>query len=163
MKAPMQTSHEQWMREALAEAIEAGIVGEVPIGAVAVMNGHVIARAHNLREATHNPLGHAELLLLQKTASELGSWRLNDVTIYVTVEPCLMCAGAMLQARVPRVVYGCKEPKFGACGSLYDVANDCRLNHQMEVIGGVLEEDCAAQLTGFFRQIREIQTGERCV
>lgn len=153
----MRANHEHWMQEALLEAMESGMVGEVPIGAVAVVEDHVIARGHNLREATNNPLGHAELLLLQEIARDLGSWRLNEVTIYVTAEPCLMCAGAMLQARIPRVVYGCKEPKFGACGSLYDVANDPRMNHRIEVIGGILETECAAQLQGFFRRIRETQ------
>lgn len=151
----MQIGHEHWMQEALIEAMEAASFGEVPIGAVAVVENQIVARAHNLREATHNPLGHAELLLLQKIARELGSWRLNEIAIYVTAEPCLMCAGAMLQARIPRVIYGCKEPKFGACGSLYNVANDPRLNHQIEVIGGVMEVECAAQLQGFFRKIRK--------
>lgn len=150
----MQTNHEHWMQEALIEAMEGAAHGEVPVGAVAVVENQVIARAHNLREATNNPLGHAELLLLQRISSELGSWRLNEVAIYVTAEPCLMCAGAMLQARIPRVVYGCKEPKFGACGSLYDVANDPRMNHRIEVIGGILETECAAQLKGFFLRIR---------
>ena len=145
---------EQWMREAIAEAQLAAAEDEVPIGAVAVVAGAVVGRAHNVRERTHNPLGHAELLLIERLAKERRSWRLDEATVYVTCEPCLMCAGAMLQARIPRVVFGCRDPKAGAMGSLYDVASDPRLNHRIEVAGGVLGEECGALLTAFFRRLR---------
>lgn len=145
---------EQWMREAIAEAQLAAAAEEVPIGAVAVVAGAVAGRAHNARERTHNPLGHAELLLIEQLAKERKSWRLEEATVYVTCEPCLMCAGAMLQARIPRVVFGCADPKAGAMGSLYDVAHDSRLNHRIEVSPGVLAEECGALLTAFFRRLR---------
>jgi tRNA(adenine34) deaminase len=166
----------EWLQAAISEALKAADVGEVPIGAVAVVDDRMVARAHNVRESTGNPLGHAEVLLIQQmilhvtpgltrgpalldAGSEAGmtkvNWRLTDVTIYVTCEPCLMCMGAMLQARIPRVVYGCKDPKAGACGSLYDVSNDARLNHRMEVTTGVLGEECGKLLSDFFRAIRK--------
>ena len=109
-------NHIKWMGEAVKEAQKAAKKDEVPIGAVAVAGDKVVMRSHNIRERTHNPLGHAELLLLEKLSKKQRSWRLTDVTIYVTCEPCLMCAGALLQARVRRVVYGCADPKAGACG-----------------------------------------------
>jgi tRNA(adenine34) deaminase len=144
-----------FMTEALIEARRAFAENEVPIGAVAVFDKKVIARAHNVRERTSNPLGHAEILLLEKLAKEQKSWRLEDVTIYVTCEPCLMCAGALIQARIPRVVYGCRDPKAGACDSLYEVTRDERLNHRIETIGGVMEEECAGILSEFFRMKRK--------
>ena len=146
--------HEKWMREAIAEARLAAKEGEVPVGAVAVVDGQVIGRAHNVRERTHDPLGHAELLLLQSLARETKSWRLEDVVVYVTCEPCLMCAGAMLQARIPKVIYGCRDPKAGAMGSLYDVSDDSRLNHCIEVVWGILADECADLLSDFFRGLR---------
>jgi tRNA(adenine34) deaminase len=144
-----------FMQLALQEARLAAEAGEVPIGAVAVVEGQVVARAFNMREATHNPLGPAEILLRQHVSEAQGRWRLSDVTIYVTCEPCLMCMGAMLQARIPRVVYGCKDPKAGACGSLYDVSNDPRLNHAIQVTAGVLEGECGKLLSDFFRAKRK--------
>lgn len=144
----------EWVRAAISEAQKAADIGEVPIGAVAVVEGQIVARAHNIRETTGNPLGHAEVLLIQDLSRHLNKWRLSEVTIYVTCEPCLMCMGAMLQARIPRVVYGCKDPKAGACGSLYDVSNDPRLNHRMAVTAGVLGEECGRLLTDFFRARR---------
>lgn len=146
---------EKWMREAILEAQEGARQGEVPIGAVAVAGEKIVGRAHNVRERTHNPLGHAELLLLERLAREKESWRLEDVTIYVTCEPCLMCAGAMLQARIPRVVYGCPDPKAGAMGSLYDVTSDPRLNHRIEVVSGVLADECSSLLSRFFKELRD--------
>jgi len=143
-----------WMREAIAEAKRAAAEGEVPVGAVAVVGGEIVARARNMREKTHNPLGHAELLLVEELARRQESWRLNEVAVCVTCEPCLMCAGALLQARVPLVVYGCRDPKAGAMGSLYDVSNDPRLNHRIEVVPGVLEAECARLLSEFFRELR---------
>lgn len=146
---------EHWMREALREAGKAALKDEVPIGAIAVREGKIVGRAHNVREETKNPLGHAELLLMGKLSRKFKGWRLDDLTIYVTCEPCLMCAGAMLQARIPRVVYGCADPKAGAMGTLYDVSNDPRLNHSIEVTSGVLDEECAAALSVFFKGLRK--------
>ena len=152
----MNTSpHEQFMREALAEARLASAEDEVPVGAVAVVNDKIVGGAHNVREKTANPLGHAEILLLKKLARTSHDWRFEEVTIYVTCEPCIMCAGALLQARVQRIVYGCRDPKAGACDSLYELTRDKRLNHQIETIGGVLGEECGALLTEFFRNKRK--------
>ncbi len=144
------------MFEAIEEAKLAANIDEVPIGAVAVMDEKVIGRAHNVRETTKNPLGHAELLLLEKIVKEglLPSWRFDEVTVYVTCEPCIMCMGAMLQARVKRIVYGCRDPKAGACGSLYDLSSDKRLNHQIEVTSGILADECARLLSDFFKRLR---------
>ncbi len=145
------------MREAIVEANNAAAMEEVPIGAVAVVDGSIVARAHNLREATGNALGHAELLLLLQLtthASRSANWRLTEVTMYVTCEPCLMCAGALLQARVQRVVYGCADPKAGACASLYTVLSDARLNHRIPCVGGVLAKECGQLLSDFFRRLR---------
>ena len=154
-------THEQWMREALSEARKAASLGEVPIGAVAVVEGEAVARAHNLREATQDPLGHAELLLLKQLSGDQKSWRLTETTLYVTCEPCLMCMGALIQSRVPRLVFGCHEPKTGACGSLYDVSSDARLNHQIEVVTGVLEKECAASMQEFFKGVRAAHSEKR--
>lgn len=148
---------EFFINEALKEAKIAEKNDEVPIGAVAVIGENIISRAHNERESTKNPLSHAELLLLQKIVEEklLPSWRFDEVTIYVTCEPCIMCMGAMLQARVKKIVYGCKDPKAGACGSLFDLSCDKRLNHRIEVVSGVLEDDCAKILSYFFKKLRK--------
>lgn len=151
----LQALDEQYMREALHEADLAGAKGEVPIGAVAVRDGVIIARAHNVREETHNPLGHAEILLIEELAKKDQSWRLDNITLYVTCEPCLMCSGAMLQARIARVVYGCKDPKAGACGSLYNVVQDARLNHRIEITEGVLAKECGEKLSEFFKSLRK--------
>jgi len=147
---------ETFMKEALIEARKAAKEDEVPIGAVAVLNSSVIGRAHNVRESGNNPLGHAELLLLKKIVKEkrLPSWRFENVTIYVTCEPCVMCIGAMLQARVGRMVFGCRDAKAGACGSLYNLHNDKRLNHRIEVTEGILAKECATELSTFFKKLR---------
>jgi tRNA(adenine34) deaminase len=142
------------MREALAEADKARARGEVPVGAVAVHAGRIIGRGHNLRETARDPSAHAELSAMRAAAAYLGSWRLVDVSIYVTLEPCPMCAGALVNARVPRLVYGADDPKAGAIRTLYQLASDERLNHRVEVISGVLADDCAASLRDFFAQIR---------
>jgi len=144
-----------WMRKALAQATQASLKQEVPIGAIAVQNGKIIARAHNLRESKQDPLGHAEIYLISKISKKIKSWRLNNVTVYVTLEPCLMCMGALLQARVGRLVYGCKDPKAGACGSLYDFSQDMRLNHRIEVLSGVLEKESSQILSEFFQTLRK--------
>ncbi|MBT3182068.1 MAG: nucleoside deaminase [Deltaproteobacteria bacterium] len=151
---------EKFMHLAIEEAKLAADENEVPIGAVAVIDDVVVGRSHNVRERTNNPLGHAELLLIESLAKDVKSWRLEDVTIYVTCEPCIMCTGSMLQARVKRVVYGCKDPKAGAMGSLYDLAGDDRLNHKIEVTSGVLGDECAKLLIDFFRRLRGEKQGE---
>jgi tRNA(adenine34) deaminase len=145
---------DSFMRETLREAAKAAKKGEAPIGAVAVKDGKILARAHNLRESKNDPLGHAELYLLSKLSRKLKSWRMIGVTVYVTLEPCLMCMGALLQARVPRLVFGAMDPKAGACGSLYDLSKDMRLNHRIEVVSGVLARECGGVLTEFFKNLR---------
>jgi tRNA(adenine34) deaminase len=142
------------MREALAEADKARARGEVPVGAVAVLAGKIIGRGHNLRETARDPSAHAELSAMRAAAAYLGSWRLVGVDIYVTLEPCPMCAGALVNARVSRLLYGADDPKAGAIRTLYQLASDVRLNHRVEVISGILAEDCAASLRDFFAQIR---------
>ena len=146
---------EQYMQLALEQAALAQEAGEVPVGAVVVHNGSVIAAAHNTRESTQDPTGHAELIAVRKAAEHLGSWRLIDTTVYVTLEPCPMCAGAMVNARVSRVVFGAKDPKAGAVCSLFSLLGDTRLNHRADVTVGILEEECSSMLTSFFRAIRE--------
>lgn len=146
------------MRAAIEEAKVAVAIGEVPIGAVAVENGELVCASHNMRECEQDPLGHAELLLLRNLSRAKKSWRLNDVEIYVTCEPCIMCAGAILQSRIPRLVYGCKDPKAGAVESLYSVLTDKRLNHRVEVVSGVLAEECSNLLKDFFKGRRELRT-----
>nr|WP_237498738.1 MULTISPECIES: tRNA adenosine(34) deaminase TadA [unclassified Streptomyces] len=140
------------MRRALAEADRAAATGDVPVGAVVLgPDGALLATGHNEREATGDPTAHAEVLALRRAAAALGEWRLSGCTLVVTLEPCTMCAGALVQARVDRVVYGARDEKAGAAGSLWDVVRDRRLNHRPEVVAGVLEADCAAPLTAFFR------------
>lgn len=144
-----------YMRLAIAEAKKAEAAGEVPIGAIIVLQDEVIAAAHNLRETTQNAVTHAELMAIQEACSKVGSWRLEDMTLYVTLEPCPMCAGGILQSRIPRVVYGARDPKAGAVDSLYRLLNDSRLNHECQVTEGVLADECGMLLTDFFRQLRE--------
>ncbi|HEX5035957.1 MAG TPA: tRNA adenosine(34) deaminase TadA [bacterium] len=148
-------SDERFMEAALREAEKAAAKKEAPIGAVAVRNGKVLARAHNLRESKNDPLGHAEIYLISKLARKLKRWRLNDVAVYVTLEPCLMCMGALIQARVGRLVFGAMDPKAGACGSLYDLSGDRRLNHRIEVARGVRKTECGDILSRFFRNLRQ--------
>src|SRR5512133_2830357 len=126
-------THEYWMNRAIAEARKAEVKDEVPIGCVIVRDGRIIARGHNLRETAQDPAAHAELIAIRKAARKLGSWRLLDTTLYVTLEPCPMCMGAIILARIPRVVFGCYAPKGGAAGSLYDLSCDSRLNHRVEL------------------------------
>jgi tRNA(adenine34) deaminase len=144
-----------YMLEALVEAEKAAILGEVPIGAVIVYQNEIIARAHNLRETTQNATTHAELLAIQQACAKIGSWRLEDMTLYVTLEPCPMCAGAILQSRIPRVVYGARDVKAGCVDSLYRLLNDPRFNHECEVTEGILADECGGILTRFFRNLRE--------
>lgn len=143
-----------FMRLALAEARRAADEGEVPVGAVIVCRGEVVAAAHNQREALRDPTAHAEMVAITQAAESLGAWRLEGCTLYVTLEPCPMCAGAIVQARVPRVVYGAADPKAGAVESLYHLLEDERLNHRCEIERGVLAEECGAVLREFFRKRR---------
>ena len=145
---------EAYMREALVLAAEAEAAGEVPIGAVAVKDGVVVGRGRNRREADAQPFAHAELLAMQAAAATLGAWRLTGVTVFVTLEPCTMCAGALVLARVDRVVFGAADAKAGAVGSLYNLVQEPRLNHRVEVTGGVLESECSERLSTFFKSLR---------
>lgn len=150
----MNTADETYMDLALEEARAAATEGEVPIGAVVVCDGVVVGRAHNRRESDADPSAHAEFAAMLQAARVLGRWRLTGCTVYVTLEPCLMCAGLMVNARVDRCVFGASDPKGGALGTLYDVSHDPRLNHEFEVEAGVREQECADVLRAFFRQRR---------
>ncbi len=145
---------ETYMAMALDEARLAAQIGEVPIGAVVVCEGAVVARGHNRREIDHDPAGHAELIAIRQAASKLERWRLSDCTVYVTLEPCPMCAGLMHQARIARCVYATADPKAGALGTLYDLSDDERLNHRFEVSKGIHAEESSALLKEFFGQLR---------
>lgn len=150
---------ERFMREALKEARRAADKGEVPVGAVIVRDGQIIGRGHNLRERLGDPTAHAEMLAIREAALVQGGWRLNDCTLYVTMEPCPMCAGAAILARLQRLVYGAPDPKAGAAGSCLDLLALACFNHQVAVVGGVCAESCAGIVQGFFRRLRG--TGER--
>lgn len=142
------------MRQALVEARAAAVRGEVPVGAVVVREGTIVGRGHNLRESTDDPLAHAELMAIAEAARATGHWRLIGCTLYVTLEPCAMCAGALVNSRVERLVYGARDPKAGFVGSLGDLVRDPRLNHRLEVSEGVLAEECGKLLAGFFAGLR---------
>ena len=150
-----------WMDKALAQAARAEARREVPIGAILVKDGIVIARGFNQREGKHDPCAHAELLAIRQAARRLKSWRLTGMTLYVTLEPCPMCMGAILLARIDRLVFGCFDPKAGAAGSLYDLTNDRRFNHTVVVTPGVREEECSGILSSFFRELRQQKKAER--
>ena len=155
---PTQLSDNDAMEVALAEARIAANAGEVPVGAVALVGGNVVAARHNERESTGDPTAHAEMLVLRDAARVVRGWRLSEVTIVVTLEPCPMCAGALVAARVGRVVYGVSDPRAGACGTLYNLCADPRLNHELPVTDGVRADECGALLTSFFADKR---TGAR--
>ena len=144
-----------FMQMAVGQAKQAFAIGEVPVGAVVVRQGEVIATGYNRRELEQDPTAHAELIAIRDASNKLGSWRLTGTTLYVTLEPCAMCAGAMIQARVSRLVFGALDPKAGACGSLCDVLAEPRLNHRVLVQSGVLAEECGALLQNFFQQLRQ--------
>lgn len=146
--------HAGYMREALAEAEKAYALGEVPVGAVVVLDGVITGRGHNLREILKDSSAHAELLALREAAAQQGDWRLNNAVLYSTLEPCPMCAGALVQFRVKTLVYGAADPKAGAIDSVIDVVRQPRFNHQVEVVAGVLEEECRSILQKFFRELR---------
>jgi tRNA(adenine34) deaminase len=144
------------MAAALDEARRAEAAGEVPVGAVAVVDGSIVASAHNRPISLCDPTAHAEILALRDAAAALKAYRLVDLSIFVTLEPCVMCVGAMLNARVARVVYGARDDKAGALGSVYDIGRDGRLNHRFEVVGGVMEAECAELMRAFFRTRRDM-------
>ena len=146
--------HEYWMQEAIREAKKAAALREVPIGAVIVRDGQVIGRGHNLRETALNPTAHAEIIAIREASRTLSAWRILNSTLYVTLEPCPMCAGAILQSRIDRVVFGASDPKAGCAGTLMNLLDDQRFNHRSEVIGGVLAETCGRLLSDFFRELR---------
>ncbi|MFZ7946875.1 MULTISPECIES: tRNA adenosine(34) deaminase TadA [Bacillaceae] len=152
---------EYFMREAIEEAKKAEELNEVPIGAVLVIDGEIISRAHNLRESDQNAIAHAELLAIDQACREIGSWRLEESTLYVTLEPCPMCSGAIILSRVKRVVYGAVDPKGGCAGTLMNLLQDSRFNHQCEVTKGVLESQCGQMLSDFFRKIRDRKKMEK--
>ncbi|MCM3738493.1 tRNA adenosine(34) deaminase TadA [Bacillus cytotoxicus] len=150
-----------FMKLAIEEAKKAEEIQEVPIGAVVVVNGEVISRAHNLRETEQRSVAHAELLAIDDACKKLGTWRLENATLYVTLEPCPMCAGAIVLSRVKRVVYGAVDPKGGCAGTLMNLLTEERFNHQSEVVAGVLEEECGSLLTNFFRELRKKRKKEK--
>ena len=147
--------HEKWMRLALEEAKIAEELGEVPIGAVIVRGGELVAKAYNLREITQNPMGHAECLAIKEASEKLGSWRLTDCDLYVSLEPCPMCSGAIVQSRISRVIYGARDPKAGCAGTLMNLLQEPRFNHEADIIPGILEEPCKTILSQFFKSLRE--------
>ncbi|SFK08062.1 MULTISPECIES: tRNA adenosine(34) deaminase TadA [unclassified Bacillus (in: firmicutes)] len=150
-----------FMKLAIEEAKKAEEIQEVPIGAVVVVDGEVISRAHNLRETEQRSVAHAELLAIDDACKRLGTWRLENTTLYVTLEPCPMCAGAIVLSRVKRVVYGAADPKGGCAGTLMNLLTEDRFNHQSEVVAGVLEEECGSLLTNFFRELRKKRKKEK--
>lgn len=151
------------MRYAIIEADKAKAKSEVPIGCVIVWKDRIIARGHNLRETSRDPSGHAEMIAIRKASRKLGSWRLLDTVLYVTLEPCTMCMGAIILARIPTVVFGCRDPKGGAAGSLFDLSCDPRLNHQVKLFPRILEDDCSRLLSDFFSELRKQKKRERTV
>lgn len=148
--------HDHWMRFALDLAAQAFEEGEVPIGAVIVHDSRIIGTGYNQREQLCDPTAHAEMIAITQAAEELGSWRLEHCTLYCTLEPCPMCAGAIVQARIPTVIYGTVDPKAGACHTLFQITNDARLNHRATVLGGVLQDECRSILLDFFSQQRAL-------
>jgi len=157
----LEKTHEYWMRRAIAEAGKAHNKDEVPIGCVIVREGRVIARGHNLRETAQDPSAHAELIAIRKAARKLGSWRLLDCTLYVTLEPCTMCMGAIILSRIPQVVFGCYDPKGGAAGSLFDLSDDSRLNHRVNLVPRIMEQACSTLLSSFFAELRRRKRAEK--
>lgn len=157
----MTRTDETFMAHAMKEAQKAGGKGEVPIGAVVVYEGRIVGRGHNKRELANDPVAHAELIAIRAASKKLGRWRLTGATLYVTLEPCLMCMGAIILARVTRLVFAALDPKAGACGSLYDISEDRRLNHRVHVTGGVLMDESQQALKEFFRKLRAEKKGKK--
>jgi tRNA(adenine34) deaminase len=158
-KTPARAEDARFMRMALRQAERGAREGEVPVGAVMVREGRVLARAHNRPIHLHDPSAHAEILALRRAAKKLGNYRMEGCDLYVTIEPCAMCAGAIVQARLRRVAFGARDPKAGACGSALRVLNHRKLNHQVEVAGGIIATDCAAIIQEFFRKKRKKGSG----
>lgn len=154
------TTDEKYMREAIKQAKKAGANQDVPIGCVIVFEGKIIARGYNRRNVDKTTLAHAEILAIKKASKVIGDWRLEDCTMYVTLEPCQMCAGAIVQARIPRVVIGCMNPKAGCAGSIINLLDIKEFNHQVEVTRGVLEDECSALMKNFFAWLRESKKGK---
>jgi tRNA(adenine34) deaminase len=157
----MEETDYQYMLEAIKEAKKAEEKHEVPIGAVVIIDGEIVGRAHNLRETAQRSIAHAELLAIDEACQKTGSWRLEDATLYVTLEPCPMCAGSIIMSRVKRVVFGAYDPKGGCVGTLMNLLQDERFNHRAEVVGGVMEEECGRLLTDFFRSLRAKQKANK--
>lgn len=157
----MLTIDEKYMKEALKQAKKALAAGDVPIGCVIVYDGKIIARGYNKRNAKKTTLAHAELLAMAKASKVIGDWRLEDCTMYVTLEPCQMCAGAIVQARIPKVVIGTMNPKAGCAGSVLNLLNVEQFNHQVDVVYDVLKEECSTMLSDFFRSLRELKKQEK--
>jgi tRNA(adenine34) deaminase len=155
------TQEELWMQKALKQAHVAAKRGEVPVGAVIIKDGKILARAHNTRETSHDPTAHAEILALQRAAKKLGGWRLSGCTLVVTMEPCPMCAGAAINARIERIVFGAYDEKAGCCGTVLDLTTQEKFNHRCEVTGGVMEGECRAVLRDFFVQRRKKKGQEK--
>ncbi len=145
---------QKFMQAAMAEAEIARSLAEVPIGAVIVFENEIIGRGYNLRETSNDPTTHAEMVAIRQAAEHIGHWRLLETTLYVTLEPCVMCMGAIILARIPHLVYACRDPRAGAVGSIYDFAQDGRFNHKVEVTEGVLGAECSQLLSGFFKELR---------
>jgi len=150
-----QTDHDVFMNVALQEALTASDNDEVPVGAVIVCGGRIIARAHNQRELLKDPTAHAEMIAITQAAAAMNNWRLTGATMYVTLEPCAMCAGAIVLSRIDRLVFGAADPKAGACGTLFNIVQDSRLNHRVEIVSGILAAECAETLRSFFAKRRE--------
>ncbi len=157
---PSLATHEHWMRRALDAAHQAALVGDVPVGAVVVLNGVMLSAERNAREELNDPTAHAEILALRAAAQAIKSWRLEGATLYVTQEPCPMCAGAIINSRIERLVYGCDNPKAGAVRTLHRLVDDTRFNHRAIVVGGVLAKECGFMLSSFFQKLREREGGE---
>lgn len=144
----------EFMSLALAEAYKAEALGETPVGAVLIIGNVIVSAAHNMRETWQDPAAHAELLAVREASARLGRWRLSDATLYVTLEPCLMCAGALVLARISRLVYGCRDPKAGVLGSVYDVVRDGKMNHIFRITPGIMEAECSHVIQRFFEKVR---------
>jgi tRNA(adenine34) deaminase len=159
--ASQESLDKRYMQMAINQAAIAEENGDVPIGVVIVHENRIIAKAYNERQQLNDPTAHAEIIALTQASEAVGSWRLHGCTIYVTLEPCPMCAGALVLARIDRLVFGTEDPKTGACGSLYNIVQDLRLNHQVQITSGVLMEDCKAQLQAFFQRRRQENRSEQ--
>ncbi|MDO7908691.1 tRNA adenosine(34) deaminase TadA [Paenibacillus sp. JX-17] len=151
---PEELPHEYWMQQAILEARKAEELGEVPIGAIVVRGNEIIGRGYNLRETSHDATAHAEIVAIKQASEYLQAWRLLDCRLYVTLEPCPMCAGAIVQSRIEEVVYGTTDPKAGCAGTLMNLLQEPRFNHRTQIVSGVLQRECASLLTEFFRRLR---------